>query len=98
MGKMPSGARPANRKDTPIVTTSTEPQAGQAAANGQATAPAEAPCEDCAASPAERIMGVFALLFAAGLMAIAIDMISGQALSRLAAGLFAGEGDGQPGR
>lgn len=85
-----------------MTTAKTDP-AQKAAANGQApaapAAAAEVPCEDCA-SPSERVMGVIGLLFAAGLAAIAIDLISGGALSRLAAGVFAGsrEADGgQPG-
>ena len=52
---------------------------------------AEEPCTDC--TPAsERVMGVLGLLFAAALGVIALDLLTGGALSR-AAGLGAPEGE-----
>lgn len=70
----------------------TQTAAEQAAAspNGQAPAPAPdsgAPCEDCTAV-SDRVMGILALLFAAALGVIALDLVFGGALSR-AAGLGA---------
>lgn len=55
-------------------------------------------CADCATA-SERAMGIAGLLFALALAGIAIDLISGGALSRLIGGVFAREGasGGQPG-
>ena len=49
--------------------------------NGQAPAPAsEAPCDDCATS-GERALAVFAFLFGAFIIGIAIDMFTGGRIS-----------------
>ena len=74
----------------------TDQAQAQQAVNGAGPAPAAAdgkpPCEDCA-TPGEKAMGAFGLLFAVAVAAIAIDLITGGAISRLAAGLFGGQGD-----
>jgi hypothetical protein len=79
------------------MTTTDQQQAAAtaAASNGQGPAPAAAaPCEDCATA-SERVMGIIGLIFAVGLAAIAIDLVSGGAVSRFAASLFGrAEGDG----
>ena len=66
-------------------------QAAAQAVNGAAPAP-DVPCDDCA-TPSEKAMGIFGLLFAVAVAAIAVDLITGGAVSRLAAGLFGGSGD-----
>lgn len=87
-----------------MASATQEQAAANAAANGQGPAPAGTPaaagepCADCATGT-ERVMGLIGLAFAAGLALVAIDLLSGGAVSRLAAGLFAraeGAGDGQP--
>ena len=84
------------------MTASTDQAAAAAALNGQGAAPAAAagePCADCA-TPSERVMGLIGLAFAIGLAVIAVDLISGGAVSRFASGLFAareGAEGGQPG-
>jgi hypothetical protein len=78
-----------------MTTTDQQAAATAAASNGQGPAPAATggPCEDCATA-SERVMGIIGLLLAIGLAAIAIDLVSGGAVSRFAAGLFArAEGD-----
>lgn len=76
------------------------PAADPAAANGQGPAPAPEECKECATA-SERVMGIAGLLFAVGLAAIAIDLITGGALSRLAVGVLGSAADkvdgGQPG-
>lgn len=60
--------------------------------NGQAPpAGAAQPCEDCA-SKTDRTMGIIALVAAAALAVIAIDLVTGGAVSR-ALGLGGGEDD-----
>lgn len=69
-----------------------------AAANDQAPAPGGEECADCA-TPSERAMGIAGLLFALALAGIAVDLITGGALSRAIGGALGREGaeGGQPG-
>lgn len=73
----------------------TAPPAAPQTANGQAPAPER--CEDCATG-SERVMGILGIVFAVGLLAIGLDLVTGGAVSRLAASLFGSEkDDGNPG-
>lgn len=68
-------------------------KAPAASANGAGPAVTAEECADCATT-ADRLMGILGLAFACALAAIGIDLITGGALSRLAAGLTGrGEGD-----
>jgi hypothetical protein len=61
--------------------TETTQAAATQAANGQAPAQADAPCEDCT-NTSERVMGILGVLAAVGLLFIGIDLVTGGALSR----------------
>jgi len=81
-----------------MTETSTQAPAGAALNGSTPAAPAaEAPCEDCA-TPSERVMGIIGLAFALGLGAIALDLITGGAISRAVTGAFGGGKDdgGEP--
>lgn len=59
--------------------------------NGSAPAQEEAPGEPAPAG--ERIVGIIGLAFALGLAAIAVDLLTGGAVSRLASSMFGGGDD-----
>jgi len=64
-----------------MTTAATEAQAAKAAANGKPTAAPGEPCEDCATT-GDRLLGLFGLAVACLIGAMAIDLLSGGAVSR----------------